>query len=171
MKKYIFLILLAVLSFGLHAQKDVTTFLGIPVEGTRQEMIDELKALGFTYNSDKGYLRGWFNDEEVFINIITQNRRVVEIRVTDVKNRTNFDIISRFNDLVCQFERNSNYPNTWKNQKIGGVIRSNSDPSGCKAMFFQKDRKYYVADRNKPVWFEIKKTKGIHIISNSTYFI
>lgn len=39
--------LLLIFSVSLYAQKDVTQFLGIPVDGSKSEMIKKLKAKGF----------------------------------------------------------------------------------------------------------------------------
>lgn len=50
--------MLLVLTVATYAQKDVTKFLGIPIDGTRSAMIQKLKAKGFTYNSTYDYLEG-----------------------------------------------------------------------------------------------------------------
>ena len=54
------------------AQKDVTQFLGIPVDGTKTEMVQKLKAKGFKYNSTYDWLEGEFNGREVVLLIATQ---------------------------------------------------------------------------------------------------
>ena len=43
--------MLLTISTILYAQKDVTQFLGIPVDGSKSEMIQKLKAKGYRYNS------------------------------------------------------------------------------------------------------------------------
>ena len=48
MKKILSLAVLLVFSLAMYAQKDVTKFLGIPVDGTKSEMIKKLKEKGFT---------------------------------------------------------------------------------------------------------------------------
>lgn len=70
---------------SMYAQKDVTKFLGIPVDGTKSEMIQKLKAKGFTYNSVKDMLEGEFNGSEVQIAVVT-NR---ETRYTAFTLQTN----------------------------------------------------------------------------------
>lgn len=57
-------------------KKDVTKFLGIPVDGTKTEMIQKLKAKGFTYNQRLDCLEGEFNGREVKIFVVTNNNKV-----------------------------------------------------------------------------------------------
>ena len=47
----IFLVLLLLVSVFANAQKDVTKFLGIPVDGYKSEMRRKLIDKGFTYNA------------------------------------------------------------------------------------------------------------------------
>ena len=58
MKRLILLVVLCFHVFVLLAQQDVTTFLGIPVDGTKSEMIEKLKEKGFVYSSHSDNLRG-----------------------------------------------------------------------------------------------------------------
>ena len=76
MKKYILLFCgLLFCSILVSSQnKDVTKFLGIPVDGTKLEMINKLKAKGFKispYNKD--VLTGEFNGYDVNVHIVTRN--------------------------------------------------------------------------------------------------
>lgn len=109
MKKLLGFIFAIVLSFGLYAQKDITKFMGIPVDGTKQSMIQKLKAKGFTYNQQKDILKGEFNGEQVEISVQTQGNKVWRLAVSDAKGRNEGQIKIRFNNLVRQFEKNSNY--------------------------------------------------------------
>lgn len=109
MRKFITLIAMIVLAAGLHAQKDVTKFLGIPVDGTKSEMIQKLKAKGFTYNQKEDLLEGEFNGEKVFIAVQTNNNKVWRIAVLDKRFRDETKIRIRFNNLLSQFENNSKY--------------------------------------------------------------
>ena len=45
--KYLITVFALVLATMTFAQKDVTKFLGIPVDGTKAEMMQKLKAKGF----------------------------------------------------------------------------------------------------------------------------
>jgi len=103
-------IMLPAVSFG---QKDVTKFLGIPVDGTKSEMIRKLQAKGFKlvkdpYGDDE-HLEGEFNGEDVNVYVVTNNDKVYRIHLTDKAYRDETEIKSRFNNLVVQFAINSKY--------------------------------------------------------------
>lgn len=107
-----------VLAAGLYAQKDVTKFLGIPIDGTKQAMIQKLKAKGFTYNQKDNILEGEFNGENVNIHIVTQGNKVYRIGVSDNSTRDEAQIRLRFNELLSQFENNPKYFGYVGNERI-----------------------------------------------------
>lgn len=110
MKKLVSLSMLLVMSFCLYAQhQDVTRFLGIPVDGSKKDMIQKLKAKGFESTSDPDILEGEFNGTEVIISVVTNNNKVWRIVVSDQNNKNAGDIKIRFNRLCQQFENNSKY--------------------------------------------------------------
>lgn len=109
MKKFIGFAAVLLFSAVLYAQKDVTEFLGIPVDGTKQQMIENLKAKGFVYDSQKDVLSGEFNGEDVSISIQTQGNKVWRLAVIDKIPRDEIQIKIRFNKLVSQFENNESY--------------------------------------------------------------
>lgn len=103
-------ILLSTLSFAAFAQNnDVTKFLGIPIDGTKSEMIQKLKAKGYTYDSTNDCLKGEFNGRDADIYVATNNNRVYRIMVADAKPTSEADIKIRFNNLCYQFENNERY--------------------------------------------------------------
>lgn len=109
------LFLLFIMLMGLNAafaQNDVTTFLGIPVDGYKSEMKQKLAKKGFTLK-DAGtkYERfvGEFNGTDVNVYVVTQNNKVWRIFVSDVNNVNESQIKIRFNNLVRQFEKNKRY--------------------------------------------------------------
>lgn len=111
MKKILSLAVLLVFSLAMYAQKDVTKFLGIPVDGTKSEMIKKLKEKGFTESSyDKEVLEGEFNGMDVNISVVTNNNKVYRIFISDTNatmNETNIRI--KFNTLYQQFKNNKKY--------------------------------------------------------------
>lgn len=109
MKNLLTVVMLFVFSTALYAQKDVTKFLGIPVDGTKTAMIQKLKAKGFQYNSSGDYLTGEFNGRNVLLKVVTNNNKVYRIAVTDAKNSNETDIKIRFNTLCRQFKNNKKY--------------------------------------------------------------
>lgn len=93
----------------LNAQVEVTKFLGIPVDGTKYEMISKLKAKGYTWNSNLECLEGEFNGREVMIKVGTNNNKVYRllVRYKYTCDETNIRIL--FNTLLSQFKNNERY--------------------------------------------------------------
>lgn len=119
MKRFFSIIITLTLAFSLFAQKDVTTFLGIPVDGYKSEMRKKLIAKGFTPKQVSGqeYFEGEFNGAEVHVYIATNNNKVWRIMLCDVIEQDEANIKIRFNKLVRQFEKNKRY-STLKNYQI-----------------------------------------------------
>lgn len=111
MKKLLFSLLAILLTLSLYAQNDVTTFLGIPVDGFKSEMRQKLIAKGFTPKKvgTNEYLEGEFNGTDVHIYIATNNNKVYRIMVCDANTQDEANIKIRFNRLVNQFENNKRY--------------------------------------------------------------
>lgn len=118
MKHLILAAMMILFATTANAQKDVTKFLGIPVDGTKAEMIQKLKAKGFTSAGYKDVLEGEFNGEKVNIHIVTDNNKVYRIAVHDQVTRDESQIIIRFNTLCRQFEKNSKYTSISDDQTI-----------------------------------------------------
>lgn len=110
MKRILFFVALLTTSISLFAQKDVTKFMGIPIDGFKPEMIQKLKEKGFVSSaSDKNILEGEFNGNQVTIHVVTTNNKVSRIGISDVNYVDETDIRIRFNRLCQQFKSNSKY--------------------------------------------------------------
>ena len=110
MKKLLSITMLLISSLFIYAQQDVTKFLGIPVDGSKSEMIQKLKARGYTSSPlDKDVLVGEFNGADVNIHVVTNNNKVYRIMICDVNNIDERAIQIRFNRLCEQFVNNSKY--------------------------------------------------------------
>ena len=110
MKKLLSITMLLISSLFIYAQQDVTKFLGIPVDGSKSEMIQKLKAKGYTSSQlDKDVLVGEFNGADVNIHVVTNNNKVYRIMICDVNNIDERAIQIRFNRLCEQFVNNSKY--------------------------------------------------------------
>ena len=109
MKKLLSLVLLLACSAVSYAQNEVTQFLGIPVDGSKSEMIQKLKAKGFQYDSELDRLEGEFNGHDSHIYVVTNNNKVYRIMVTDAIGSDESNIKIRFNTLCRQFKNNEKY--------------------------------------------------------------
>lgn len=97
MKKILSLLILLLLTCTIQAQKDVTTFLGIPVDGFKSEMRKKLIAKGFEPVTDQEFLKGEFNGTDVHVYIATNNNKVYRIMLCDANTQDEADIKIRFN--------------------------------------------------------------------------
>ncbi len=112
MKRIILMMIAMMISFSSFAQnKDVTKFLGIPVDGTKTEMKQKLIAKGFVPKKmgDLEWLEGEFNGTDVQAFIVTNNNKVWRIMLADKNRVDEAQIKIRFNILVSQFENNKRY--------------------------------------------------------------
>lgn len=123
MRKFLTLLAMIAISASVFAQKEVTKFMGIPVDGSPTEMIKKLKAKGFTTDEDfmqaiKQGLVDWdgpemligrFNGEKVRVSLLVEQNKVWRICLVDKDYRDETQIKIRFNTLVRQFENNDKY--------------------------------------------------------------
>ena len=107
--------LLMLLTLSLSAQNyNTVKFLGIPVDGSKAEMISKLKQKGYTLCKEPQLaeyetMEGEFNGRNVHITVVTNNNKVYRIVVQDVKTMNETDIKIRYNTLVQQFQNNKKY--------------------------------------------------------------
>ena len=99
------------LTLSLNAQ---VRFLGISIDGTKEDMISQLIKKGYTLCQDPrlaeyDMLEGEFNGREVHIAIATYNNKVYRVLVQDVKTINEIDIKIRYNTLIKQFQENPKY--------------------------------------------------------------
>lgn len=109
MKKLLTLILLLIASVEMYAQNNITTFLGIPVDGTKSSMIQQLQQKGFIYNQKKDMLEGEFNGEDVFIEIKTQKGKVYAIAVIYHRSHDAKVVKMTYEQLCIQLQNNPKY--------------------------------------------------------------
>lgn len=143
MRKIVFALLM-LLSLSLSAQNEgVMKFLGIPIDGTKEEMISKIKEKGFTYDALNDCLEGEFNGSDVNIFIGTNKGNVYRVFVADSKTISEAQIKIRYNNLVYQFEHNSKYRSAETDQYIDDdediSYQMSVKNKYYDAVFFQKD--------------------------------
>ena len=111
MKRILLFYIMAITAISMSAQNDVTTFLGIPVDGFKSEMKQKLVNKGFVPKKvgTNEFLEGEFNGTDVQVFIATNNNKVYRIMLCDAETRNETNIKIRFNKLVSQFENNKRY--------------------------------------------------------------
>ncbi len=175
MRKFLTLLAMIAISASVFAQKEVTKFMGIPVDGSPTEMIKKLKAKGFTTDEDvmqlvklglidldvSEALTGRFNGEKVRVSLHVEQNKVWRIYLSDKDNRDETQIKIRFNTLVRQFENNDKYVPYFDDEQI---IADDEDISyqmtvnkkQYEAVFGQKGEDGTV-DEKRMVWFKISQ--------------
>ena len=162
MKKLLLFILFVSVAMGANAQNAIK-FLGIPVDGTKREMISKLKAKGYEYDSYNDCLVGEFNGTDVQISVQTLNNRVWRIAVIDESYTNETNIKIRFNNLFEQFSNNSKYV-----RLDGNMVNENDDISYEMTV---KDKRYDASfglvdtSINGLVWYTIGEVYGMYKIA------
>ena len=182
--------MLLISSIVIYAQEDVTKFLGIPVDGSKSEMIQKLKAKGYTSSQhNKDILVGEFNGTDVNIHIATNNNKVCRIMVCDANNIDERSIQIRFNKLCEQFKNNSKYLSLEENQTISedeDIFYQKTDTIAVAKMLMSALSPKYTTEQlanpteelqsemvklsieylmKRPVWFMISDFQGKYYIT------
>ena len=177
---YILLLYILFPLWGI-AQNDVTQFLGIPIDGTKSEMIYKLKSKGFTVDKDyNDILNGEFNGRNVNIHFGTNNNKVYRIMVSDVSLSDEASIKIRFNNLISQFHNSKKY-RSLSDSVLNEYIIPDKEDIGYEilvnkkrysASFYQEDAnpdsitlESFLNSYNKNVWFYIESLKGKYYIN------
>ena len=111
MKRLFIFLAAALMTVNVMAEIYPTKFLGIPIDGTKQEMIQKIQAKGFTLHKAYGeeYLSGEFNGSQVHIYVATNNNKVYRVMVAEQVLCSAGQIRIRFNNLLQQFIDNQKY--------------------------------------------------------------
>ena len=111
MKKLLsFIIGILIMCFTVFGQSESTLkFLGIPVDGSKSEIVEALKSKGFEYDSESDFLIGDFNGKKSEIGIVENHGKVYRVVVFDADTYDAGEIRIRFNNLIHQFENNDKY--------------------------------------------------------------
>lgn len=110
MKKIVSLLMTVIIALCANAQKDVTKFLGIPVDGSKSEMIKALKKKGFKSIAENNKMKGKFNGTDVLLEICENKNKVCRIIVYSATAYNDIaDVRTRFNNLCHQFLSKDTY--------------------------------------------------------------
>ena len=121
MKRSIIILLTLFASIAVSAQTNSDNsfkFMGIPVDGSKTQVIQKLKEKGFVYNSADDCLIGRFNGKESRIFISTNKNKVDRIMVCDANTTDEINIRIACNYLLQQFNNNSKYITIGENKPI-----------------------------------------------------
>ena len=105
MRKLVFTLLM-LLTLSLNAQ---VKFMGIPIDGTKMDMISKIEQKGFVYNVTDDCFTGEFNGSNVHVYIVTNKDKVYRIAIIEDDSFNESQIKIRFNNLIKQFESSGRY--------------------------------------------------------------
>lgn len=108
MNKILFMLFMCFSTLSVFGQNTIK-FLGIPIDGSKKEMIAKLENKGYEYDSTNDCLLGEFNGQNVFIRVQTVNSKVWRLSVFEATHRNEADVRIRFNNLFRQFSNNGKY--------------------------------------------------------------
>lgn len=172
MKRFFIILAMMLITSACFAQKDVTKFLGIPIDGFKSEMRQKLIAKGFTPEivSGKEIYVGEFNGTDVNVRIVTNNNKVYRIAVSDANPCSEASIKIRFNNLVSQFENNKRYfapENYTLSDDVDIAYEMKVHNKYFDAIFYQKSGEEDTAETvmMRPVWFRINEFYGEYYIN------
>ena len=160
MKRFLITFLFVLMTITSIAQESNTIkFLGIPVDGTKKEMISKLQAKGYKYDAASDALFGEFNGTNALISVQTVNNRVWRIAIIDAKaNNDETDIKIRYNLLFKQLSNNDKYE-VYDGSTLGEEEDISYEMSVHKkrydAVFYPKD-----ISINGLVWYTIVEKYG-----------
>ncbi len=158
MKKIILLAVLAAVQFCSFGQNPMK-FLGIPIDGSKEQMISVLKNKGYTYDVRNDVLEGEFNGQSVYISVQTNRNNVSRICVFNSNSiRDESTVRIRFNNLYNQFMSNGKY-----SYVAGKEIPDDEDLSyGITVKNKRYDASFAPCDKsiNGLVWFMIYREYG-----------
>ncbi|MCI7661906.1 MAG: hypothetical protein MSS40_04655 [Bacteroidales bacterium] len=180
MRKFLTLLAMIAISASVFAQKEVTKFMGIPVDGSPTEMVKKLKAKGF--KTDEKFMQpikqglidwdgpevltGRFNGEKVLLGLLVEQNKVWRICISDKNTRDETQIKIRFNTLVRQFENNDKYLYFYEqtiadDEDISYQMTVNKKQ--YEAIFAQKGEDGTI-DEKRVVWFRISQRSDGYLI-------
>jgi len=170
-KKFLLTFLFALMTIAAIAQTNNTIkFLGIPVDGAKSEMIQQLQKKGFRYDREQDVLIGRFNGKESNIRVSENYGKVDRIYIADADVVNEAQIIINYNNLLSQFKKNEKYVELEENVPIP----SDEDVSYEMAINNKTyDAQFYV----KPQWTDeqaaemAKKAASIEDETERTKFL
>lgn len=144
---------LAPLFAGAQQPKEVTKFLGIPVDGTQTEMIRKLKEKGFRANPTlDNTVSGEFNGSSVLIHVQANKDKVSRIIVADDFFSDETAIRIRFNQLCSQFENNTKYIS------FADTAQTISDEEDISYEITVHDKRYQAVFYQKPDFSDFRQS-------------
>lgn len=163
MKRLLSISVALMLAISLQAQSNVTSFMGVPVNGSKTKVIQQLKSKGLVAGVGDIDMMGVVDGRICLVNILTHKSKAYRIMVIEKDATTDVNaIIKRYNNLIETYRNDS----TMTEYEYNRAVTSRDMPfyedyihSGVYyAEFFQKSGEPELYDRR--VSFEISDEFG-----------
>lgn len=106
MKRTILIALSLILTLTLSAQSNITTFMGIPVEGTRAAMTTQLLKNGLV-KAGNDFLINNIEGRSFLVRIMTNKGKVYRISMVETKGTSDVhSILTKYENLIDEFRAN-----------------------------------------------------------------
>ena len=130
-------LLLAAIAAVAQTDKSVFTFMGVPVDGSKEQMFLSLNKKGLETRSFFGnkYLWGTFNGENVEVNIYTNNGKVDRVNVKYPYCSESNDTRIKYNTLLSRFGMSTKY--------VSLVSRDELPPEEQISLNIRNNSKFY----------------------------
>ena len=162
MKRFFSITLAFLLALSLQAKNPITTFLGIPVGGTKSEMISKLKEKGVLTEAGSE-MRCSISGVPYIVKIMTDKNKVYRISLTEVAGTDDVcKAVAKYNELIEQFRNNDRKYTEYESNDLihecdSPKYRHYIHEGWCYAEFFQvSDPQLY----SKRVSFKISDEYG-----------
>ena len=114
----IVLALFAGMTISAQTNSNVLKFMGIPVDGSKTQVVQKLEEKGFKYDSLNDCLTGQFNGQDSHIIVSTNKNKVDRIIVRNTTGTDETNVCINYNNLLYQFNNNSKYITAVENKPI-----------------------------------------------------
>ena len=166
----LFFTMLMLINLTLNAQDGIIKFKGIPVDGTKNEMISKLKQKGFTYDYTDDIFKGEFDGNKIAGIIQTYNDKVYNIRFAyDVDGYQKSVVINKFNSLVGRYETNEKYLSNINFDKVINDIDTYEIDTYEDIDYEMKRGRIYKAQYYYKYDKDLSDTTGLYQFKKETY--
>lgn len=140
--------------------QNVTTFMGVEIDGTETEFVNKLESKGFVSVSNG--IAGKFNGRNVVGSVVTNYNQVYRVGIIYFTDRDEIDVIHAYNQLMRQFNSNNKYTKTRGNSFIDSDVNLSYEIKINNNTFTAEY--YQNGNKQSPVWFTIRKDYGMYYI-------
>lgn len=133
-------------------------FMGVPVDGTLENMLTALQLKGFTVTDrTKGFLKGQFNGQKVDVGISTNHGKVDRVMVMFPQQYDTYGVWQQYNALLNQFDHLDKYANSSHTPYLTYKQEYTADDERRSSAVYVLKNETYKQTPSAKVWFRFSK--------------